>query len=174
MSSRELYQKYLEAEKERFELENKIDVFVQKWANGETTLSTKLVEETVNKGYDRLEDLKQLESQLHTEYMNQDKKEEEKSHADISVRHNLGVMPSQTEITGGVLSSNANESHLVGQQKTPEQLEQEKNYLLSQIKNKVMNKEISLADASKLTADVNNSYGFYESPIERKSDGMNR
>lgn len=174
MSSKEIYQKYLEALKERFELESKIDVFVQKWADGETTLSTKLIEDAVDKGYARLESLKQTENQLHAEFISQDKKETDKRHADISVQHNLGVLPSQTEISGGVISSKASESHLVGQQKTLEQLEQEKNTLLAQIKNKVMNKEISLADASKLTVDVNTAYGFYESPSEEKSDGMNR
>lgn len=51
-------------------------------------------------------------------------------------------------IVGGVLSSNVNELHLVA-----EQLKQEKNQMLSNIKLKVQSGEIYLAEASKLTHD---------------------
>lgn len=172
MSSNELYQKYLEAEKERFELENKIENFVEKWKNGETTISNQSIQQAMEKGYERLESLKKIEEQLHSEYMKQEQREEEKRNSDISVQHNLGVQPSGINIIGGVLSSNASESHLIGESKTPEELEQERQQLLSNVKAKVQSGELSLAEASKLVNDVNTSYDFYSS--EEKNSGMKR
>ena len=69
---------------------------------------------------------------------------------------------------------NINESHLIDQQKTPEQLESERTKLLSTIKSKVMNHEISLAEASKLTNDVNTAYGFYEAVEMSHNNRMHR
>ena len=54
MNSNELYQKYLDAEKERFELENKIESYVEKWKNGETVLSNQAIQQAMEKGYERL------------------------------------------------------------------------------------------------------------------------
>ncbi len=139
---------------------------VESWKNRETTLSIAFIQQVVDKGYERLEGLKKVENKLYDEYLVQEKKEQAKRIADISVQHNLGVRPSNIEITNGVISSNANESHLKVQQKTPEQLEMEKIQLLNDIKAKVMNKKISLADASKLANDINIAYGFYNGTSE--------
>lgn len=172
MNSNELYRNYLAAEKERIELENKIEEYIEKWKNGETVLSSELVQEAVDKGYIRLEELKKIETKLHLEYMQQEQKEENKRRTDISVEHNFGIRPTDINITGGVLSSNASESHLIAETKSPEQLEQEKNQLLANIKSRVQKGELSLAEASKLANDVNNSYGFYSN--EEKSTGIHR
>ncbi|HPF82994.1 MAG TPA: hypothetical protein PLV83_02360 [Bacilli bacterium] len=172
MNSNELYQKYLEAEKERFELENKIESYVEKWKNGETVLSNQTIQQAMEKGYERLEELKRTEAQLHNEYIQQEQKEEAKRGADISLQHNLGIRPDNMNIVGGVLSSNASESHLIAESKSPEQLELERQQLLANVKLKVQSGEISLADASKLVNDVNTSYEFYSS--EEKSGGMRR
>lgn len=172
MNSNELYQKYLEAEKERFELENKIESYVEKWKNGETVLNNQTIQQAMEKGYERLEELKRTEAQLHNEYIQQEQKEEAKRGADISLQHNLGIRPDNMNIVGGVLSSNASESHLIAESKSPEQLELERQQLLANVKLKVQSGEISLADASKLVNDVNTSYEFYSS--EEKSGGMRR
>lgn len=173
MTSKELYEKYLAALKERYELENKISAYIEKWKNGETVLSTKLVEETIDKGYERLEGLKKLEQKLHQEFISIEKGEQEKSSADISLRENLGEVASNINIIGGVLHSNANKSYLISVEKTAEQLEQEKNQMLSSIKSKVQSGELTLAEASKLVNDVNISYGFYDkqTPNIEKSNG---
>ncbi|MFV0249652.1 MAG: hypothetical protein ACK5HP_01240 [Bacilli bacterium] len=169
MTRKDLYQKYLEALNKRADLENKINAIINKWADGETVFDTKTIEDAIEKGYSRLDELRKIEEKLHNDFMNQDAKEEIKKDADISVRHHLGINPSNLEITSGVLSSNAKESHLIGQKKSSEQLANEKVQLLNEINTKVMNKEISLAEASKLTNDVNISYGFYETIPEELS-----
>lgn len=169
MTGKELYQKYLEALNERAELENKINAIIKKWADGETVLNTKTIEDAVEKGYSRLDELRKTVEKLHNDFINQDEKEARKKHADISVQQHLGINPSDLEITSGVLSSNANESHLAVQKKSQEQLANEKIQLLNGIKAKVMNKEISLVEASKLTNDVNIAYGFYETVPEEQS-----
>ena len=176
MTSKELYQKYLEALNERADLENKINAIIKKWADGETVLNTKTIEDAVEKGYSRLDELRKIEEKLHNDFINQDDKEETKKHANISVHEHLGINPSNLEIISGILSSNANESHLIGQKKSKEQLENEKVQLLNKIKTKVINKEISLAEASKLTNDVNMAYDFYETVPEELSsnNGMHR
>lgn len=172
MNSNEIYRKYLEAEKERIALENKIEEYIEKWKNGETVLSNELVQDAVDKGYIRLEELKKTEERIHLEFIQQEKKEENKQNADISIRHNLGVSPTDINITGGILASKASESHLIADTKSPEQLEQEKNQLLATIKSRVQSGELSLAEASKLANDVNISYEFYSN--EEKSTGMHR
>ncbi len=176
MTSNEIYKNYLKALGERTVLENKIEDFIEKWKNGDTTISNATVQKTVDKGYERLEELKKIEEELHTEHIAQVQKEKDKKSADINVQHNLGVRPTDTEIIDGVLSSNANASYLIGQQKTPEQLESERIALLNDIKSRVMNHEISLAEASKLTNDVNTAYGFYNNQSEEmlNNNGMHK
>ena len=66
-----------------------------------------------------------------------------------SVKSQFGVSPDEMVITGGVLSSNASDSHLTGRNKTPEELETDRQYALAEIRTRVANKEISLAEASK-------------------------
>lgn len=81
--------------------------------------------------------------------------------ADISVNHYLGKTPTDLNIVGGTLSSNAEESHLIAEKKTLKQLEEEKDQLLTNIKLKVQNGEISLSEASKLTHDVSIAFDYY-------------
>ncbi|MBE6140242.1 MAG: hypothetical protein E7172_01755 [Firmicutes bacterium] len=77
-------------------------------------------------------------------------------------------------ITGGVLSSNANESHLTGRNKTPEELEDERTQLLASVREKAMKKEISLAEASKLAQNINIAYGSSSYEQENTQGGMKR
>lgn len=88
-----------------------------------------------------------------------------------SVRHNFGTSPDELVINGGVLSTNASESHLTGRQKTTEELEFERTQLLANIREKVMKKEISLAEASKLVQEINIAYGFDEEIVQENTQG---
>lgn len=174
MNRNEIYKKYLKALNERVELESKIEDFVEKWKNGETSLSNELIQQTMEKGYERLETLKKQVESLEVSLNLYDQKENAKKMADISVQHHLGERPTNMNIVEGVLSSNANESRLVAEQKSPEQLEQEKNQMLSNIKLKVQSGEISLAEASKLAHDVNTAFGYYDEPTETNTTGIHR
>ena len=71
MFSSELYKKYIEVANERYSLENKINDYIEKWKNGETVLSTKSVEQAIEKGYERLEDLKKIEESIHQDFVNE-------------------------------------------------------------------------------------------------------
>lgn len=174
MNRNQIHKEYLKALNERVELESKIEDFVEKWKNGETSLSNELIQQAMEKGYERLEALKKQVESLEASLNLYDQKENDKKMADISVQHHLGERPTNMNIVGGVLSSNANESHLVTEQKSPEQLEQEKNQMLSNIKLKVQSGEISLAEASKLTHDVNTAFGYYDEPTETNTTGIHR
>ena len=77
-------------------------------------------------------------------------------------------------INGGVLSENASESHLTGSQKTAEELEFERTQLLARLKEKVMKKEISLAEASKLIHEINIAYGVDDEIVQENTQGGKR
>lgn len=78
----------------------------------------------------------------------------------MRLKNILGVDTSSIAITGGVLSSNANESHLIGREKTAEEVELDKQIALSTLREKVVKNEITLAQASQLKNDIENSYGI--------------
>lgn len=166
MNINEIYKNYLDTLNKRVELEKRIEGLIEKWKNGDTTISNTTLQQTIDKGYERLEELRRIEKSLHMQYLAQVEREKAKRLADISVQHYLGETPTNIEIIDGVLSSNASESHLIGKQKTPEQLESEKAALLSDVKSKAMNHEISLSEASKLANDVNTAYDFYDNSSE--------
>lgn len=174
MNRNEIYKEYLKTLNERIELESKIENFIEKWKSGETSLSNESIQQAMEKGYERLEALKKQVESLEKSLSLYDQKENDKKAADISVQHHLGERPTDMNIVGGVLSSNANESHLVAEQKSPEQLEQEKNQMLANIKSKVQNGEISLAEASKLTHDVNIAFGYYDEQTDTNTNGIHR
>ena len=161
MFSSELYKKYIEARNKRYALENKINDYIEKWKNGETVLSTKSIELAVDKGYERLEDLKKIEESIRQDFDQMSALEEQKKAADIGIRSKLGRAPDNMNIVGGVLSSNASESHLIAEKKSDEQMASEKLQMLSELKEKVKNGEISLAQASELSAKINSSFDFY-------------
>ena len=161
MFSSELYKKYIEARNKRYDLENKINDYIEKWKNGETVLSTKSIELAVEKGYERLEDLKKIEESIRQDFDQMSALEEQKKAADIGIRSKLGRAPDNMNIVGGVLSSNASESHLIAEKKSDEQMASEKLQMLSELKEKVKNGEISLAQASELSAKINSSFDFY-------------
>jgi hypothetical protein len=161
MFSSELYKKYIEVANERYVLENRINDYIEKWKNGETVLSTKSVEQAIEKGYERLEDLKKIEESIHQDFAQMSVLEEQKQAADIGIRSTLGQAPTNMNIVGGVLSSNASESHLIAEKKTNEQMSLEKQQMFELLKEKVRNGEITLSQASELTTKINSSFDFY-------------
>lgn len=174
MDRNEIYKEYLKALNEKVELESKIENFIEKWKNGETSLNNELIQQAMEQGYKRLETLEKQIRSLENSLGLYDEKENAKKMADISVQHHLGEKPTNMNIVGGVLSFNANESHLVAERKSPEQLEQEKNQMLANIKTKVQSGEISLVEASKLTQDVNTAFGYYDEPTETNTNTIHR
>ena len=89
MNSNEIYKNYLNTFNERTVLENRIENLIERWKNKKTTMNNETIQQTIDKGYKRLEELKKSEEKLHTEYMIQVQKEKEKNFADISIQHNL-------------------------------------------------------------------------------------
>ena len=65
-------------------------------------------------------------------------------------------------IVGGVLSSDATQSHLIAEKKTEEQMNIEKKQMLDSLKLKVRNGEISLAQASEIVSKINLSFNYYD------------
>ena len=168
MFSSELYKKYVEATNERYALENKINDYIEKWKNGETVLSTEKVEQIIEKGYERLETLKQIEKSIHQDFIKMDSLENEKRSADIGIRNTFGQSPTNMNIVGGVLSSNASESHLIAEKKNDDQMLAERQQMLNELKGKVKNGEITLAQASELSAKIGTSFDFYNKEEEIK------
>ena len=136
----------------------KLDNYVQRWLNGEVQMGVEGMQQLVDNASQQIEQLKSQAAQFQKEYMKVAEEEAMRKNAVISVRNNFGVSPDEIIITGGVLSSNANESHLEGRNKTPEELEIEKMQLLASVREKVTKKEISLAEASNLVQKINIAY----------------
>ena len=72
MEKEELYEKYLVALKERLILEKKLGEMINKWVNGDPTLNAIVVEDLLDKGYQRLDELKAIEQELLSLYNEQD------------------------------------------------------------------------------------------------------
>ncbi|MGM9875174.1 MAG: hypothetical protein ACI32H_04555 [Bacilli bacterium] len=166
MFSSELYRKYVEVRNERYTLEYKIDEYIKKWKNGETVLSTEKVEQIIEKGYERLETLKKLVESIHQDFVQMSRLEEQKNSADIGIRNTFSYAPTNMNIVGGVLSSKASESHLIAEKKTDGQMLTEKKQMLYELKEKVKNGEITLAQASELSAKIGISFDFYDKEEE--------
>lgn len=166
MFSKELYDKYIEVMNARIELENKEEEIIEKWKNGSITLSTESVEKVIEKGHARIEALKENEKMLHEDFLKMDLLEEQKKSADITLRTIFDKAPTDMKIVDGVLASNAKDSHLVGEKKTPEEMSTDKQEMLNNLKQRVMNGEISLEQASELSAKINSSFGFYDQEKE--------
>lgn len=168
MNSTQLYQKYLEVQKTKTELENNIETLTKKWQNKETTLTTEQIEAVIQKGYEKLENLKRIEQNLHEEFISLSESEEKKRHADIHLQQTFGKSPSDISINDGVLSSNSKESYLKGEIKTENDMELERDEMLADVKRRVQNQEITLQEASKLVNDIKTSYNFYNKQSQRR------
>ena len=96
--------------------------------------------------------------------------EEQKVSADTTLRTTFWNAPTDMKIVDGVLAPNAKDSHLIAEKKTSEEMALDKQDMLSNLKQKVMNGEISLEQASELSSKINSSFDFYfqEKQIEER------
>ena len=143
--------------------EAKMESFVQKWLNDESEINSQSMQQLLDSVTAQVEELKRQAETAWSEYKRLDSEISLRQNAVYSVKTNLGVSPDEIVITGGVLSPNASESHLIGRSKTPEELEMDRQNALATIRGKVARKEMTLAEASKLKNDLNIAYGYSQS-----------
>ena len=178
MTKEELFKKVYDLSNALADKEVEAQLFVNSWLNDELYAIT---DENANQQIDlydkQIEELKNLRDMANTAYVKFCEEEELRKQGLIfakkNVQNQFGVNPDEIIITGGVLSSNANESHLTGRSKTPEELEAERQSALAEIRSRVINKEITLAEASKLKNDINLAYG-YGQQTQDMSSGIHR
>lgn len=177
MTKEELLKKWDELTTAYTDKEVKLEAYVQRWLDGDSALSNESIQQLVDTVTQQIEELKSAAKQTIDEYTRLSKEEMLQKEGLVSakrtVKSQFGVSPDEMVITSGVLSSNASESHLIGRNKTPEELEADRQYALAEIRTRVANKEISLAEASKLKNDVNLTYGYGKS-IQEMSNGIYR
>ena len=166
MNSKELYDKYMEAYSKRWNLESDLNNLMEDWKNGKTELNTKSVEQQVEEGYKKLDELRKQEEELRKAYEQMKNLEDKKISDDIAIRNALGQAPTDMNVVGGVLATNAADSHLIAEKKNEMQMLEDKKQMLEKIKSQVKVGELSLAQASELLAKVNGSFDFYEAEKE--------
>lgn len=168
MSSKELYNKYMEKMNARAELEDKIEQLVEAWENGKILLSTKSIESAVEKGYERLEKLKKEERELHEEYEMQVKLEKKKSENERRIEHYLGERPTNFKDTSKAVRAEDGKMILVVERKSHEELDEDRNNLLSILKDKAKKGEIALSVASTLFEDIKFLYNSYDKEADKE------
>lgn len=165
MNKYECWNKYYELLEQANTKEAKLEAYVEKWLQGEGLLSSDVLEQTIITVNDQISQIRNEAEKFKQEFdrlSKEEKLEQEKLKSsrltEIRLKQQLGIDTSKIVITGGTLSANANESHLIGREKTLEELEVDKQTALAVLREKVAKNEISLADASKLKNDINNNY----------------
>ncbi|MGM9834707.1 MAG: hypothetical protein ACI31M_02880 [Bacilli bacterium] len=166
MDKFEYINKYCELIQQANEKEAKLEVYVQKWLSGESGLSSDILEQTITTVNDQISQIRAEAEKSKSEFDRISKEEqlqqehlESSKSAQMRLRYQLGVETDKMVITGGILSSNASESHLIGREKTSEELEMDRQIALATLREKVAKKEVSLAQASQLKNDIKNYYG---------------
>ena len=166
MDKFEYINKYCELIQQANEKEAKLESYVQKWLSGESVLSSDTLEQTITTVNDQISQIRTEAEKYKSEFDRVSKEEqlqqeqlESSKTAEMRLKFQLGVDTGKMVITGGILSSNANESHLTGRDKTPEELEIDRQIALTTLREKVAKKEVSLAEASQLKNDIENYYG---------------
>lgn len=154
-----LYKEYIEAFGKRANFEEGLKAFIDKYKGKNSGFRQTQIDDAINKGYQRLSEMKQKEDILKEQYDREIAKTENKQAFVTCIHHYLGVMPSEYETTDGVLSSNASDSHLNAKRKTDEQLSGEGIALLAAVSSKVKKGEIPLSVASKLIKDIGDFFG---------------
>ena len=165
MGKLEYTERYCELLEQANEKEAKLEAFVQNWLNGNSEMSSEVLEKLIIKVNDQIAQMR-FESEKYKIEFDRLSKEEKLQQEQLQssnalkmrLRDMIGVDTSSVVITGGFLSSNANESHLIGREKTAEEIELDKQIALSTLREKVAKKEITLAQASQLKNDIENSY----------------
>lgn len=166
MNKYECWNKCCELLEQANEKEAKLEAYVQKWLSGEGVLSSETMESTIMTVNDQISQIRSEAEKFKLEFDRLSKEEklqqeqlESSKTAEMRLRYQLGVDTGKMVITGGVLSSNANESHLIGRDKTAEELEMDRQVVLTTLRERVAKKEVSLAEASQLKNDIENYYG---------------
>lgn len=167
MGKLEYIDRYCELLDQANEKEAKLEAFVQNWLSGNSEMSSEFLEQLVIKVNDQIAQMRSEAEKYKIEFDRLSKEEKlqqeqlQSSNAfKMRLRDMIGVDTSSIVITDGFLSSNANESHLIGREKTAEEIELDKQIALSTLREKVAKKEIALAQASQLKNDIENSYGI--------------
>lgn len=164
MEKNELLNKWNELTNTWTDKEAKLESFIQKWLDDDSILSNESVQHVVDTTTEQIEQLKTMANEAinsYTKICHDDALREERLKvAKSNVRKEFQTSPDELIINGGILSSNASETHLIGRQKTEEELEQERQSLIAEIRSRVANKQLTLAEASKLKDNVNCSYNY--------------
>ena len=160
MNISQIQNKFYKIIEERILEEKKLDKFINDWLNGNLELDSKQIENIIDNKTSYIEKLKTDEAKMWFTYQNALLEEQKLHNSERAIKHKFNASPDQLIINNGILSKNVENSYLIGRKKTKEELEQEKQNLISIIKSRVMRKEITFAQASKLLADINIVYNL--------------
>ena len=152
MNKEQLRNQYYESIAQVIDLQIKIEEFTQKWLDGE--YNTKYINEVLEKANHKLDILKAQSNEYYKKYMMELEREHNLKSAKNTIRFQLGLKPDEIIITGGVASKNPSETHLIGREKSKEELIEEKEEAFASIRQMVATKQISLAQASSLKSQV--------------------
>ena len=147
MNKFEYIDKYCDLIQQANEKEAKLEAYVQKWLSGESVLSSDTLEQTITRVNDQISQMRteaekyklEFERISEEEQLKQENIESLKS-TEMRLRYQLSVDTGKMVITGGILSSNANESYLTGRDKTAEELEIDRQVALAALREKVVRK----------------------------------
>lgn len=176
MDKYEYYNKYCDLLKQAEEKEAKLEVLIQKWLAGEGDVNSNImnrlitsVDEQITKIRDEAQNCKLEYERIFKEEQLLEQKETYAKESEMRLRYQLGLEISKMVIEGGILSSNSSESQLLGRDKTPEELEMDKEIAMNVLREKVSKKEIDLAQASQLQSDIEAYYGkSNDEPTQRR------
>ena len=165
MNKLEYIDEYCDLIQQANEKEAKLEAYVQKWLSGESVLSSDTLEQTITRVNDQISQMRTEAEKYKLEFERISKEEQLKQEnieslksTEMRLRYQLSVDTGKMVITGGILSSNANESYLTGRDKTAEELEIDRQVALAALREKVVRKEVSLMEASQLKSDIENYY----------------
>lgn len=152
MTKDELLRKSEELHIQKAELKIQLELYIQKWLNGESALNN--IDDLVEKVNERIDNIGKQADELFNQYVEVLEKENNLLNAKKTVKFRLGVSPDELIITDGVLGSNAEDTKILAREKTKDELDLEKRYALAQIRDLIINKKISLSEASELKNKV--------------------
>lgn len=172
MTKEEVFIKWCELTNTYIEKEAKVEAVVYQWLNDEdSAMSKESVEHLIDSTITQVGEIKTEADRLYEEYLNMRREQEFKKAVLKTVKKEFGVSPDDIVITGGVLAPNAEDSHLIGRDKTQEEKERDRQMALAEIRRRAINNEISLSEASELTNKVNIAYGKSN---QEMSSGMHK
>lgn len=171
MTKEEIFEKWCELTNSYITKEAELEAVVYRWLNNEDSdMSKESVEHLIDSTNIKVGEIKTEADRLYEEYLNMRREQEFKKAVLKTVKKEFGVSPDDIVITGGVLAPNAEDSHLIGRDKTQEE-ERDRQIALAEIRRRAINNEISLSEASELTNKVNIAYGKSN---QEMSSGMHK